>query len=396
MGFCTNCGQAMAGQFCANCGQGAVSRNPQPQQHHHQQQQQLAPSAPPAPYPAMSVPMAAPVASGGGGAAAAWAAPAAAPAPFVCAVPAVAAAAAAAAAAAPPPAAVDETITVRSAGAQLVTAEAKPFREYAFAIEAGGAPAHTLRGRFSRLQQSLCCSGGGGGGGGGHAAWRAASASFPSSHVFRDYTGNEANVARRAEELRAYLDLLLRCGAAGSEGALLADGGFRAMALQLPPGAPLNAALAAIGAARRQRADHARAAEAARRAAAEAQEAARLAAIAAEQAGDCAFAQTFNQATAYAALPMGAVTTVAFPRPQRFELRNKMWGFGDALIRGPGGHPWFRMARTNPSLFGEAFRNCHFAITTMAGEPLLSLQEQFSWMVSYAAAPRTCNHPALR
>ena len=87
-----------------------------------------------------------------------------------------------------------------------------------------------------------------------------------------------------------------------------------------------------------------------------------------------------GQIAAYSSAPVGAVTSITFPRPQRFELRNKMWGFGDALIRGPGGHPWFQMQRTNPSLFGEMFRNCHFAITTMAGEPLLSLQEHFSWM----------------
>jgi hypothetical protein len=74
------------------------------------------------------------------------------------------------------------------------------------------------------------------------------------------------------------------------------------------------------------------------------------------------------------------VTTIAFPRQQRFELRNKMFGFGDAVVKGPGGHPWFKMVRTNASLFGTAFRNCHFSITTMANEPLLSLREEFAWM----------------
>ena len=63
-------------------------------------------------------------------------------------------------------------------------------------------------------------------------------------------------------------------------------------------------------------------------------------------------------------------------------MRNRMWGRGDATITGPGGLPWFRMMRTNASFFdmGEIFRNCHFVIATMAGEPLLAMQEQFSWM----------------
>ena len=200
--------------------------------------------------------------------------PAAAPPPAV--APAIATAIAAAA---PLPAAVTETITARSAGAQLVATEAKPFRQYAFTIEASGVPGHTLTGRFSSLQKTLRCAGGGGG---GRAVWKAVSGSFPSTHPFRDFTNNEANVARRAEELRAYLERLLADN--GDEGQLISDPGFQATALQLQPGAALGAALGAIGAARRQRAEQARAAEAAR-----------LAAIAAEQAGDCAFAQTFNQ-----------------------------------------------------------------------------------------------------
>jgi len=99
-----------------------------------------------------------------------------------------------------------------------------------------------------------------------------------------------------------------------------------------------------------------------------------------QQLEDCAFAQTFNSLVAYSNLPPGGLSTITFPRPQTFELRNRMWGFGDALVRGPGGHPWFKMVRTNPSFFGELFQNCHFVITTNAGEPLLVLQERFSWM----------------
>jgi len=147
----------------------------------------------------------------------------------------------------------------------------------------------------------------------------------------------------------------------------------------------LAQALGGLAAARKQQADAERA-----------REAARLAAIAQQQRDDCAFAQTFNSLVAYSNLPAGGLSTITFPREQTFELRNRMWGFGDALLRGPGGHPWFQMVRTNPSLFGELFRNCHFCISTMAGEPLLVLQERFSWMNYqydlFRIDPRTQQH----
>ena len=103
-------------------------------------------------------------------------------------------------------------------------------------------------------------------------------------------------------------------------------------------------------------------------------------ALAAQQLADASFAQTFNSALACASLPAGALSTITYPRNLSFELRNKFWGRGDATITGPGGHGWFRMARSNPSVFGEMFRNAHFAITTLSGQPLLVLQENFRWM----------------
>eukprot|EP00662_Eupelagonemidae_sp_cell21_P004737 gene4737-45527_t len=106
-------------------------------------------------------------------------------------------------------------------------------------------------------------------------------------------------------------------------------------------------------------------------------EAARLAAIRQQQQADCHQAQTFASLEAvFAQLPPGQLPGLGFPHPQRFELRNKMWGFGDASVTGPGGLPWFRMVRTNRSVFREMFKNANFCITTMAGEPLLVLQEQ--------------------
>lgn len=110
---------------------------------------------------------------------------------------------------------------------------------------------------------------------------------------------------------------------------------------------------------------------------ARAQEAARQAAKQQQQLDDCQHAQDFNQLVAYSNIAPGCLTTISYPREQRFELRNKWWGWGDANIRGLGGHPWFTMIRTNTSLFG--FKNAQFSICNMRGEPLLSLQENFRW-----------------
>lgn len=172
--------------------------------------------------------------------------------------------------------------------------------------------------------------------------------------------------AERAEDLRAYLDKLLN---QEDEGRLLGDASFQSKALGLEPTSPFAAALGAIANERARRANEARAAAAAEQAA-----------ILKQQQDDCAFAQTFNSALAYQSIAPGALTTVVFPRSQRFELRNKFWGWGDAEITGPGGLPWFKMHRTNASIFGELLKNAHFAICTNAGEPLLVLQERFQWM----------------
>lgn len=118
--------------------------------------------------------------------------------------------------------------------------------------------------------------------------------------------------------------------------------------------------------------------------AARAAEQARITAIQQQQRDDCALAQNFNNIVRNdVSLQAGQLSTISFPtRPQTFELRNKLWGFGDASIKGPGGLPWFKMVRTNVSFFdwGEIFKSCNFVITTNSGEPLLVLQETFSWM----------------
>jgi uncharacterized protein YxjI len=247
-----------------------------------------------------------------------------------------------------------------------MTADGKQHREYSFSLEALGVVSE-LRGRFSALEKAL--------GNWGY--------SFPKDvlHFAFNYTTNEANVAQRAQEIRNFLQQMLNHN---DEGSRLGSASFQA-AVQVVPGSPMQVALNAVAAERRRLAEAARVAEAAR-----------LAAIAKQQLDDCAFAQTFNSALAYSGVAPGALTTITFPRPQTFELRNKFWGFGDALMKGPGGHPWFKLVRTNPSLFGELFKNANFAITTMAGEPLLVLQERFRWMNYeydlYRIDPRTHQH----
>jgi uncharacterized protein YxjI len=105
-------------------------------------------------------------------------------------------------------------------------------------------------------------------------------------------------------------------------------------------------------------------------------------AIIAQQGADCHLAQTFNQIIRNGTpLAPGQISTIAFNYQQKFTLKNRGWTYGDAVIRGPGEMPWFKMTRTNGGFFsmGETFKNCHFVITNMAGEPLLAMQERFSW-----------------
>jgi len=214
----------------------------------------------------------------------------------------------------------------------------------------GGVQVHLVTGRYSELRKRF----------------KDLFQDFPSRHPFRDYTNKQKNVERRAEELRQCFERNLNMQDEGrllaSERTLLALGVTSAEATQ---------ALAAVAEARRA------AAEAARHA-----EAARLAAIDQQQREDCRHAQDFNTLAAYVNIPPGSFAALSFPHQLSFELRNKWWGWaeatiGNADIKGPGGHPWFKMDRTNPSIFGEAFKNCQFVISNMQGQPLLLLQEKF-------------------
>jgi len=252
-----------------------------------------------------------------------------------------------------PMAAPPSTIRVYLRSMSIVNASNKPHREYELMISARGVD-HLLRGRYSVLEQVWSKFGT------GPIRWPRDLFSF-----FKDYVHDEANCTQRGESIRAYLEQLLN----HQDGGAIVGSRELHAALGLDQGAPLHTALMNISAEQRSAAEAARAAKAAR-----------LAAIAQQQREDQQFAQTFNSSLAYSSLLPGALSTITFRRPQSFELRNKFWGWGDAAITGPGRLPWFKMVRSNPSIFGELFRNAHFCITTMAGEPLLVLQENFRWM----------------
>jgi len=225
-------------------------------------------------------------------------------------------------------------------------------RDYSFVLSVGGISVHQFHGRYSELRTR--CSGNPFG-------------SFPSKHPMKNFTTNERNVARRGEELKTFFQQQLNAkdegNVVGSAQVHTALGMTSQDAIQTF----LRIAATRKGAANAHRA----------------QAAAQAAAIVQQQQADCQHAQEFNSLVAYSGIAPGQLSTIVFPHQQRFELRNKFWGWGDANITGPGGRPWFKMVRQNANPWGEMFKNCSFAICTMRGEPLMLLQENFRWGGSY-------------
>jgi len=219
-------------------------------------------------------------------------------------------------------------------GAMPLVEGSKPFREFELTISTGGVE-HSMRARFSALERGL-------------AQFATAEIHWPREwfSFLRDYVRDEVNVRRRGEGIRHFLQEVLN---ARDRGSVIGDPRLHD-ALQIATGSGMHAALVDISAA-----------------------------IAQQQVEDVYTAQTFNSVVAYSGSRLGSLPTITFPRPQKFELRNRFGGWGDATIKGPGGHGWFRLCRSNPSLFGELFKDAHFTITTMAGEPLLAMQENFRW-----------------
>jgi len=236
----------------------------------------------------------------------------------------------------------------------------KPQREYAFRIYVDGSiVAITQWSSFGeirdRMRQFIKKD-------------NSSSPKFPSGSYFglKNYITNESNARKRANSIAEYTNAVLRTNAIGKNtfhNALLLQPRWTErcvevfMEIATSKEAKRNAIIAQLRAKEQ--------------------------AIIAQQRADCGLAQTFNQIIRNGTpLAPGQISTIAFNYQQKFTLQNRGWSYGDAIIRGSGELPWFKMIRTNGGFFSmgaAAFKNCHFMITNMAGEPLLAMQERFSW-----------------
>jgi len=195
-------------------------------------------------------------------------------------------------------------------------------------------------------------------------------AKFPGSMFMKNTTTNEKNTMKRASDIATYIQSILRhygnIGRSSLHDALNIQALYKDHCVSI---------FLEIHDAQRVHYLAVR----------KAQEARRLAILASQKA-DQQFAQTFNQLVRNGPpLAPGQISTITFDHTQRFTLRNRMWSGGSADISGPGptdkGLPWFQMLRTGGGYggWGEIMKNCQFTICNMAGEPLMSMEERFSW-----------------
>ena len=144
-------------------------------------------------------------------------------------------------------------------------------------------------------------------------------------------------IAERSAGLAAYYTQLLE----GDSGGAVLCSPLVHRALSLGPAAVQQ--LLAVGTARSQ------AQQVAAAAAQQAAAAARAALIADQQ-----YAQTVQQ------LPCvpGSAAPLLFSKAMRFQLKNKIFSFGDAQISGPGELPFFRVLRQDGILWSGILKNC--------------------------------------
>ena len=110
---------------------------------------------------------------------------------------------------------------------------------------------------------------------------------------------------------------------------------------------------------------------------------------AAERAAIMADFQQAQNIQMWAVQP-GYAAVLAYPGKQMsFHLKNKMFSFGDACVSGPGEMDWFRVLRQDGILWSGLLKNCQFSLGTMAGQPLIFLQEEFEWMTYRYSIYRT-------
>ena len=73
----------------------------------------------------------------------------------------------------------------------------------------------------------------------------------------------------------------------------------------------------------------------------------------------------------------GLAAPLVYAKLMHFTLKNKIFSFGDATIKGPGELPFFKVLRVDGILLSGLLRNCQFSLGTLANQPLLFLQEEF-------------------
>jgi len=261
-------------------------------------------------------------------------------------------------------------VNIEIAGNRLQPDVGKPFQEYSFHIFIDQEKFTTPYIRFSKLKSALEAF-----------AQQTCKLSFPSSHLFANYQTNEQNVQERARELRAFLQTLLNFP--GVDGKVI---GARKLHDGLRISSQAKAAFTQVAAARQKYFWSQREEIAAKKADALAQDRARQEAIARTQREDYNAAQNLNHTVSNSeGMNSGTLGQLWYPRRQSFTFKPKFAGGGVATVIGPGGYPWFKRIKTNPSLYymNEIFKKCKFIITNIAGEPLLILQETYRILNDY-------------
>ena len=231
----------------------------------------------------------------------------------------------------------------------VMTIKKESYVQYQFILSVNGNTS-TIVGRYSELRSrhdQLCA-----------AAPRGAGITqeFPAKTSWLTDDKDPSNISSRATELAAYYRQLFAQDRAGT--VLLSPQVHQAFGF--PP--HVVQGMVFIGQARQQ----------AVQAAAEA-ERARIAAERAILVADQQYAQTVQSLPC---LP-GSAAPLVYQKQLQFQLKNRIFSFGDASIKGPGDLPYFRVLRRDGILWSGLLQNCQFSLGTLANEPLVFLQEEF-------------------
>ena len=261
----------------------------------------------------------------------------------------------------------DASIAARGAGA--VPVEVSPmapriksdgkggsFVSFEFALSFHGQQLATISGRYSELRahhDTLCLDAPRGVQLQRHFA---TALEFPPKTSWLTDDTQPAMIAERAAALCKYYGRLF----CEDEGGLVLQNALLAQLLSLPPAAVEQ--LKVVGAGRQQARQQAAAA------AAQAEAAAHAALLADQQLAQNVQSQPCQP---------GLAAPLVYAKLMHFTLKNKIFSFGDATIKGPGELPFFKVLRVDGILLSGLLRNCQFSLGTLANQPLLFLQEEF-------------------